>query len=196
MTHISPRLPAHVPTEIAALPVRLHPDHGPLLLNRDVARLFGVGTSTLRRRRANGRFPATIVQEPTASWYRLDDIVRVYQESFSNFFSAPTKNFCSGSGVTEAGLEHHPGDTCRDCCNTTVIIEQIHEAVRATLFEFLEFEAESPVTIASLSQTIAEQQQTVSFLNIEVKRLSATQPRLLRPAKRRYKPRFSAVTSP
>lgn len=75
--------PASIPPAVAALSVRHHPDHGPLLLNRDVARLLGVGISTLRRRRARGRFPDAVLKEPTASWYRLADIAREYAQQFA-----------------------------------------------------------------------------------------------------------------
>ncbi len=74
--------PPFIPPEVVALPVRHHPEHGPLLLNRDVARLLGVGISTLRRRRARGRFPDAVLKEPTASWYRVADIACEYAQDF------------------------------------------------------------------------------------------------------------------
>lgn len=82
--------PPLIPPEVAALPVRHHPEHGPLLLNRDVARLLGVGISTLRRRRARGRFPDAVLKEPTASWYRRADIARECR-SFLRFRSFPNR---------------------------------------------------------------------------------------------------------
>ena len=163
-----------IPSAMASLPVRHHSEYGPLLLNRDVAKMFGVGPSTLRRRRARGRFPVPVIQEPTASWYRLDDIVQAYQEiTEKNFFSHKPLEGAGQTlleGVTQ-GISRRDPDVLLRNSQSPLNAAEIGQIIRDTLTDLMEYEPEDPAINQKLTETIVSQQRVIASLQSEVDRL-------------------------
>ncbi len=75
---IYPQPPPPVPEILAALPLHDIPPLGPLALGSDVARAFRVAASTLRKWRAEGKFPQPAYRTSIASYYRVADLVAPY----------------------------------------------------------------------------------------------------------------------
>lgn len=71
-----------IPPALADLPVHDIAPFGPLVAGADVARAFQIKVSTLRTWRDRGRFPQPAHPTPTASYYRVADLVSEYYRRF------------------------------------------------------------------------------------------------------------------
>jgi hypothetical protein len=74
--------PLPIPDALNKLPRTVIPPHGPLVGNTDVALVFGVTTSSIRKWRQIGRFPAPCHRESNQTYYKIADLLPWYYKRF------------------------------------------------------------------------------------------------------------------
>lgn len=163
---ILPRETPPLPPALAALPLWDIPPFGPLALGADVARAFRVGASAVRKMRAEGRFPQPAHKTPTASYYRVADLVAPYGRKFPGLSPDLPEGRADPATdpVTDPVKGRFPPVDAR-----AELVAAVTEAVsRLTLRE-----PESPAVIGALAAEMAAQRAEIEHLRAEVAGLAA-----------------------
>jgi hypothetical protein len=174
-------LPLPIPNSLAKLPKTVIPPHGPLVGNTDVALVFGVTTSSLRKWRQIGRFPAPCHRESKQTYYRIADLLPWYYKRFpgelpdpeldamiSGFVPFAERGAGAGGGVLDAEYSV----SSRGPGAATMTPEQARADLVALVTEavakLVEREPESPRVIEIQADAIAAQRKEIEALKREM----------------------------
>ena len=161
-----PPEPLTVPAALAALPVHDIPPFGPLVLHTDAARALGVGASTLRKWRSEGRFPQPVYKTPIASFYRITDLIAPYyrkhpEEEAAGLVVAPAALSVAPrpavTGSADAVIERYAQEQQR---HTQAVVEAVTEAVQGV--------RDSPSAVEAMAGEMAAQRAEIGRLGAEL----------------------------